>query len=306
MTAQELKAVYQLIKQGDRENARAQLIPYLEDHPEDYNGWWLMANAVEDRELRQESLERVLEINPTFEPAQKALSKMNGGNGGAPAAPPRSNGGDVSFAPERKAKSASTVYTYPLRMRFKIIALAPQIYITDANDAPVLFVRQKIFNLREDVRIFRDDSKTDEVFRINADRIIDIGARYKFTDSKTERPLGAIKQRGLKTIWKAHYDIETPQGTPQHSLTEDNPWVKVADVLLGEIPFLGLISGYIIHPSYTIHDNAELPIMQLTKEPAFFESKFRIDLLEPTISAEEEKRLLLSVMMMVQLNRARG
>lgn len=302
MPTPELKDIYQLIKNGDKDTAREQLVPYLEDNPEDYNAWWLMANAVADPQLRQESLQRVLEINPTFEPAQKALAKMTR------SATPNGDKPKNGFAqmPEKSKRGGETLYVYPLRMRFKVIALAPQIYITDANDAPVLFVRQKIFNLKEDVRIFRDDSKTDEVFRINADRIIDLGARYNFTDSKTERPLGSIKQRGLKTIWKAHYDIEAPDGTAEHALTEDNPWVKVADALLGEIPFLGLAAGYFIHPSYTIHDANEIPILQLKKEPAFFESKFRIDLLETGISAEEEKRLLLGVMMMIQLNRARG
>lgn len=300
MAAPELKEAYTRIKQKDREGARDLLVPYLEDHPDDANAWWLMANAVEEHDLRQETLERVLELDPTFEPAQKALSKING-----TAEPPKPKRDDVA-APRSKAKRGNTVYNYPLYMRFKIIAFAPQIYITDANDAPVLFVRQKIWNLREDVRIFRDDTKTDEVFRINADRMLDIGARYHFTDSKTEQPLGSIKQRGLKTIWRAHYDIEPPQGDPTHDITEDNPWVKVGDALLGEIPFLGLISGYVLHPAYTVHDTGGLPVMKLVKEPAFFESKYRIDLIEPSITPEEEKRLLLSVMMMVQLTRRRG
>jgi uncharacterized protein YxjI len=197
-------------------------------------------------------------------------------------------------------------YNYPLAMRFKIIALAPQIYITDAQDQPVLYVRQKILNLREDVRIFRDDTRTDEVFRIHADRIIDLGARYSFFDSATDQPLGSIKQRGLKTIWKAHYDLEDVNGEGTHAITEDNPWVKVADGLLESIPFVGILSSYVFQPSYTVHDAGEQPIMQLKKEPAFFESRYTIDLLEDAIDPDVERRLLLGIMMMVQLNRARG
>ena len=294
--APELKEAYGLIKNGDKSSARDMLVDYLDTNPDDPNAWWLMANAVEDKELRKESLERVLELNPGFEKAEQALAKL----GSASSAPVKRKA-----APKQKTGGAQ-LYTYPLKMRFKIIAFAPQIYITDANDSPILFVRQKIWNLKEDVRIFRDDSKTDEVFRINANKIIDIGARYFFTDSKTEQSLGSIKQRGLKTIWRAHYDIENTMEEAEHALTEDNPWVKVADALLGEIPILGFFTGYFIHPSFTIHDNAQTPVMRLTKEPAFFESKFRIDMLEPDITPEEEKRLLLSLMMMVQLNRSRG
>ncbi len=198
------------------------------------------------------------------------------------------------------------LYNYPLSMRFKIIALAPQIYITDAQDQPVLYVRQKILNLREDVRIFRDDTKTDEVFRIQADRIIDIGARYRFMDSNIGQPLGSIKQRGLKTIWKAHYDLEDNNEKVTHAITEDNPWVKVGDAIFESIPFVGMFAGYVLQPSYTVHDNAEQPLMQLKKEPAFFESKYSIQLLDQAIEPEVEKRVLLGLMMMVQLTRARG
>lgn len=294
-----LKEAYQLIKSGDKARARQMLLNYVKQNPQDKDGWWLMAHAVSDSDQRKKSLERAVRIDPDFAAARQALRKLD--EGGAAAAPAAR-----TEKPKVGAKGGG-IYDYPLRLRFKIIALAPQIYITDASDAPVLYVRQKIFNLREDVRIFRDDSKSEEIFRINADRIIDIGARYRFTDSKTERPLGAIKQRGLKTIWRAHYDIEEP-GTEKatHSLTEDNPWVKVADAILGEIPFLNFFTGFFIHPSYTVTDGYEKGILRLTKEPAFFESRFRIDLLDSGISAEEEKRLLLGVMMMIQLSRARG
>ncbi len=198
------------------------------------------------------------------------------------------------------------MYQYPLHMRFKIIALAPQIYITDANDNVMMFVRQKILNLREDVRIFRDDSKTDEVYRINADRIIDIGARYRFTDSHREQPLGAIKQQGLRTIWRAHYDIEDSNGKPTHLIREDNPWVKVGDALLGEIPIVGFFTGYMLHPSYSAFDDTETPVMQLVKEPSFFERYYRIDKLNDDLDPTTENRLLLGFLMMVQLNRSRG
>ncbi len=303
MAAQELQDAYNLIKSGDKDSAREMLKTYIKDHPKDANGWWLMSNAVTNPDQRRQSLEKVLTLDPSFEPAQKALAKMDG----APVADveyPHSS--SPQAAPRPSIGGGQLMFDYPLQLRFRIIALAPQIFITDASGNSVLFVRQKILNLREDVRIFRDESKTEELYRINADRIIDIGARYRFTDSKTERPLGSIKQRGLKTIWRAHYDIETPNGDSSHSLTEDNPWVKVGDALLSEIPFVGFFTGFLLHPAYTVHDNAGLPVMQLTKEPAFFESKYRIDNLEPSISQEEEQRILLSLMMMVQLNRARG
>jgi hypothetical protein len=46
--------------------------------------------------------------------------------------------------------------------------------------------------------------------------------------------------------------------------------------------------------------------MRLKKEPAFFESAFSIESLDPGLSTDEERLLLLSYMMMILLERARG
>lgn len=200
-----------------------------------------------------------------------------------------------------------SMFQYPLHMRFKLIALAPQIYVTDANGQDVLFVRQKILNLREDVRIFRDSSKTEEVYRINADRIIDFSANYHFTDSKTEQRLGSIKHKGIRSIWKATYLVSDAIDQQGFHISEDNPWAKVADALLGEIPFLGMFTGYVFHPAYTAyHEGSETPAMRLEKRPSFFERYYEIQKLDDNLAQHEEQLLLLSFMMMIQLERSRG
>ena len=198
-------------------------------------------------------------------------------------------------------------YQYPLNLRFKLIALAPQIYVTDSSGQEIMFVRQKIFKLKEDVRIFSDSSKTTEVFRIRADRIIDFSAKYHFFNSQTDAPLGAVKHKGFRSIWSAHWLLFDTSDQQSHHMTEDNPWAKVLDTLLGEIPVVGLFTGYVFHPSYTVYDSqTNEPVMRLTKEPAFFESKFTIQSLEGSLKPEEEQRILLSILMAVQLERSRG
>ncbi|PJF40350.1 MAG: hypothetical protein D6737_07060 [Chloroflexi bacterium] len=196
-------------------------------------------------------------------------------------------------------------------MRFKIVALAPQIYITDATGREVVYVRQKILKLKEDVRIFSDSSKREEIFRINADRIIDWSAAYHFTDSRTERSLGSIKRKGWRSLWRTTYAIFDPHEQQTHHLKEDNPWVKVADAIFTQIPLVGMAAGYVFHPSWTIYrgvdrEDERNPVMQLCKKPSFFERSFAIEKLDPNMTPEEEQRLLLSFMMMVQLERGRG
>lgn len=203
------------------------------------------------------------------------------------------------------------IYQYPLKLRFKLIALAPRIIVTDAAGQEVLFVSQKVFKLKEDVRIYRDQSKQQEVFRINAEQILDFNTRYNFTDSRTEQHLGSVKAKGWRSIWRATYNVDDPAGQQTHFIKEDNPWVKILDVLFQEIPFLGIFAGYIFHPSYTAYrggnyEDVSQPVMRITKEAAFFEGVYNMELLNPGVDAAEEARALLSFMLMVQFMRRRG
>ncbi|MEM6283922.1 MAG: tetratricopeptide repeat protein [Chloroflexota bacterium] len=283
-----LDRAYTQIKTGDNKAAQETLTTYLDATPDDPDGWWLLANAVDDTDLRIKSLKRVLKLNPEYLQARRALARLYADLA-------------VRNQPVEQAR-----HSYPLELRFKIIALAPQIIIKDATDTQILYVRQKIWNLQEDVRIYRDESKTEELFRITANKHIDMGLRYHFTDSPSGQRLGAIKQNGKKTVWRARYDIEDALDRPQHQLTEDNPLVKLTDAVLGEIPILGFFTGYLLHPAFTLMADEGKPVMRLIKEPAYYESRYRIELLEPGITAEEEKRLLLGIMMMIQLTRSRG
>ncbi|MBK8024555.1 MAG: hypothetical protein IPK19_24785 [Chloroflexi bacterium] len=203
-----------------------------------------------------------------------------------------------------------SLYQYPLNLRFKLIALAPRITVTDASGRQVAYVHQKLWNLKEDVRIYTDEQKSREVFRINADRIIDVRAKYHFTDSATGQPLGYVQPRALMTIWRATYHIYDANGTVTHHIREDNPWVKVLDTLFQEIPFVGMFAGYLLHPSFTVYRGSEpedlsMPVLNLKKEPAFFEGVFTLDRLGE-MSPQDEQRALLATMLMIQFMRRRG
>lgn len=192
---------------------------------------------------------------------------------------------------------------YPLDLSFKLMALAPQISVTDAAGRLVCFVRQKMFKLKESVTVFADAAQTQTLATINADRVLDISARYDFT-AADGRPLGSVKREGLKSIWKCHYEIYDAEKAVM-TLREDNPWIKVADAALMNIPFVGMFAGYVLHPSYTVTRPGGAPVLRLRKMPAFFEGKFRIERLAD-LTPDEELRSLLSILMMTLLERARG
>jgi uncharacterized protein YxjI len=192
---------------------------------------------------------------------------------------------------------------YPLNLSFKILAIARQISVTDATGRMVLYVKQKAFKLKESVTVFADKEQTVSLFTINADRVIDFSARYQFTD-RTGAPIGAVKRQGMKSLWKARYEVLNGD-LSELLIQEANPWAKVLDGLVGEIPIVGMFTGYLFHPAYEVRRPDGNAIMRLKKEPAFFESKFTIERLA-ALEEKEEIRVILSLLMVVLLERSRG
>lgn len=187
---------------------------------------------------------------------------------------------------------------YPLNLSFKIIALAPQVRVTDAGGNLLLYVRQKILALKEDVKIFADEQQQNQLYQVKADRIIDFSAQYNI--SATGSPVGAVKRQGMRSLWKATYDIKDASGANVGLIREENPWLKVLDSLLSEIPFLGMF----INPAYIVELRGQ-PVLHLKKQPAFFEGKFTLDRTGP-LSEADERLLIPSVIMMLMLERSRG
>lgn len=204
-----------------------------------------------------------------------------------------------------------SMYDYPLNLRFKLVALAPRIIVTDNKGKEILFVSQKIFKLKEDIRIYRSEAKEAEIYNIRADKILDFNTRYSFFDAQTQELLGSVKAKAWRSILSATYMIDDANETQMMWIKEDNPWVKVGDTLFQEIPIVGMFAGYVFNPSYTCYRSPEVddksqPVMQITKQGAFFESAFTVDLLDPEIDRDEEVSSLLSFMLMVQFMRRRG
>ena len=195
---------------------------------------------------------------------------------------------------------------YPLTFRFKLLALSPQIYVTDASGRTICYVKQKLFRIREKVEVFTDDTMQTLLATIEADRIIDWSARYTFK-SPTGQVLGTIGRRGMKSLWRAHYDVFAPGSQrPTFAIQEANPWTKMLDGLVGEIPIVGMFTGLMLHPSYiATRGEAGAATLRLTKQSALFESRFGLTQEGPADEGEQ-LALLLSFLMMNLLERARG
>jgi hypothetical protein len=201
--------------------------------------------------------------------------------------------------------------TYPLTLTFKIVAIAPQATVTDATGAPVLYVRQKAFKLREAVTVYRSEARERALYTIEADRVLDFNAVYRIRDG-LGREVGALARRGRRSIWRARYDVLDPEGRTVFRVHEDDAWVKVMDGLFQQIPLVGALGGYLFNPSYTVEADDPAtperegdPAMRLAKQPAFWEGRFTIDRLAD-LPTEQEELVVVALLMMVLRERARG
>ena len=68
-----LEQVEDLLRTGNKEDARRLLIGFLKEYPESAKGWWLMSFAVSDPDQQFECMERILAIHPNH---RKALARM--------------------------------------------------------------------------------------------------------------------------------------------------------------------------------------------------------------------------------------
>ena len=92
---------------------------------------------------------------------------------------------------------------YPLDFKFKITTLSSDFNITDRNGNYVAYVRQKMFKLKEDVIVFNDETKSQELFRIKANQWIDFNASYAITDLQSGKIFGNLSRRGMRSLWKS-------------------------------------------------------------------------------------------------------
>ncbi len=187
---------------------------------------------------------------------------------------------------------------YPLDLRFKILAALPQVKVSDAAGRVVAYVKEKLA-LKTAVRVFADESQQRQVYNIVADKVLGLTITYNISTVEGGA-LGALKRQGMKSIWKANYPILDGAGGEVGVIHEENPWIKVLDGLLSDVPFIGMY----INPAYLV-DLHGRTVLRIKKQPSMMEGKFMVEKLAD-LSELDEKLLLPAVVMFIMLERVRG
>ena len=193
---------------------------------------------------------------------------------------------------------------YPLELKFKVSTFANDFIASDADGRTIAYVRQKMLKLKEEVVVYKDDSKSEVAFNIRANQWLDFSAVYSIADA-VGQDLGKIGRKGWSSLWKSRYEIYNKAEQKDLLLQEENPWVKVMDSLFGEIPIVGFFTGYLFNPTYIVTRANGTEVVRLKKERSFFGRKFSVHKLD-NFAEGEESRIILGLMMMILLERRRG
>ena len=107
-------------------------------------------------------------------------------------------------------------------LKRQVFALTGKFRVFDPSGRLLMFSEQKMFKLREDIRVYADEAKTQEVLAIKARQIIDFSAAFDVIDSATGQKVGALRRKGLASMLRDEWEILDVNDTVRGRLFEDS------------------------------------------------------------------------------------
>jgi len=106
---------------------------------------------------------------------------------------------------------------------FKLAGGSFRVY--DTSEQLLLFSEQKAFKLREDIRVYADESKRNEVLSIKTQQILDVSPTFDVVETSKAEKVGSLKRKGLKSILKDEWEIYDAQGLLIGKIEEESAWL---------------------------------------------------------------------------------
>jgi len=92
-------------------------------------------------------------------------------------------------------------------LKRQAIALTGKFRFYDPMGNLVMFSEQKMFKLREDIRVYSDESKTQEVLSIKARQILDFSAAYDVVDTALNQKVGTLRRKGWRSMLRDEWEV---------------------------------------------------------------------------------------------------
>jgi uncharacterized protein YxjI len=102
---------------------------------------------------------------------------------------------------------------------------------------PVAFVRQKRMAIKEDIRFYGDENESEEVFRIKARSVFDIGgARYDVTAADGS-PIGVLEHSFRKSLFRSTWKVTDADGGEVVTAQERSLPMAIARRVVDFVPY---------------------------------------------------------------------
>ncbi len=178
--------------------------------------------------------------------------------------------------------NALTTVAERYTIRRKVFKLAgASFHIYDADGQLAGFCSQKAFKLKEDLRVYTDESRAEELFRIQTPHVIDFSAEYHVSLPTGER-IGTFKRHGGKSMVRDTWSVLDHQGKKIADVKEDSTFTavlrrmhEVVQLLLPQKYMLTAPDGRLV-AQYRTHFN---PIVHRISVEVFEEDEVYDDLL---------------------------
>jgi uncharacterized protein YxjI len=104
--------------------------------------------------------------------------------------------------------------------------------------SPVAYVRQKKLAIKEDIRFYADEAQTEELFRIKARSVLDMGgSRYDILVG--DEPIGVVRHKFLESLYRSTWHIGGPDEQEVGIARESSTAVGIARRVVDFVPYVG-------------------------------------------------------------------
>lgn len=112
---------------------------------------------------------------------------------------------------------------YEYTIRRKVLTLfGAKFHIFNAAGELIGFSKQKAFKLKEDIRVFTDETASNPLISIKARNIVDFSACYDIIEQKEQASLGALRRKGFSSIMRDSWEVLSETDAPVAKIEEDS------------------------------------------------------------------------------------
>lgn len=120
-----------------------------------------------------------------------------------------------------KGTGAFSHSEYTLRRKV-LTFFGAKFHFYDPSGNLVLYSTMKAFKLKEDLRLYTGEDMQTELVAIRARKILDFSSAYDVIDTPTQKKIGVLKRRGLKSMLRDEWIIMDPSDRDIGIIREDS------------------------------------------------------------------------------------